>query len=326
MNSPPATMCLCRCTLLFFSHSSALALWTYFARLVDLTIWDCDALVYWPENVFQVLVSLRKLLIRSCSNLTGGTQSSGEQSAQAGGGLLLRLESLRINNCASLVEVPNLPPSLKTLNINRCDNIESIVFVQQEDTRLVSGEGVVQLDTSSPISGSSSSEATASTAVLKLSSAANHRFLPCLEALEICHCYGLSKVANLPSSIKTLRILGCRNLQSLSGQLGAIQKLTIISCIWLESLESCLGELRSLEELELSDCRSLVSLPDGPQAYSSLRVLLIVNCEGIKLLPPSLQSCLDCLEEKRLDARYEGNILFPCFFFNKMIRSTIGAV
>ncbi|XP_039798880.1 disease resistance protein TAO1-like [Panicum virgatum] len=275
---PLATMWLGRCDLLFSSHSNALALWACFARLVDLTIWDCDALVYWPENVFQVLVSLRELSIRGCSKLTGRTQASGEQSAPGRDGLLPHLESLGIYDCASLVE---------------------------EDTRLARGEGVVQLDTSSSIPGSSSREATTSTAVLKLSSAANHRFLPRLESLDIWHCYGLSEVANLPPSIKTLGIYYCGNLQSLSGQLGDIQKLTIDSCRQLESLDSCLGELRSLEELELYGCKSLVSLPDGPQAYSSLRVLWITHCDGVKSLPPSLQSRLGCLEEKVLDARYE---------------------
>jgi len=279
---PLATMRLGRCDLLFSSHSNALALWACFARLVDLSIWDCDALVYWPENVFQVLVSLRNLWISGCSKLTGRTQASGEQSAPGRDGLLPHLEVLWIKNCASLVEVPNLPASLKGLHIGGCsDNIKSIVFGLQEDTRLARGEGVGQLDTSSSIPGSSSREATTSTAVLKLSSAANHRFFPCLERLSIGSCNGLSEVVNLPPSVKTLDIYGCGNLQSLP------------------------GELRSLEELWLFHCNSLVSLPDGPQAYSSLRVLRIRHCDGVKSLPPSLQSRLGCLEWQNLDARYE---------------------
>ncbi|XP_039798772.1 putative disease resistance protein RGA4 isoform X2 [Panicum virgatum] len=191
---PLATMRLGRCDLLFSSHSNALALWACFARLVHLRIWNCDALVYWPENVFQVLVSLRELTISGCSKLTGRTQASGEQSAPGRDGLLPHLEVLWIKDCASLVEVPNLPASLKGLHIEWCsDNIKSIVFGLQEDTRLARGEGVVQLDTSSSIPGTSSREATAYTAVLKLSSAANHRFVPCLESLAICHCRGLSE-------------------------------------------------------------------------------------------------------------------------------------
>ena len=281
------------------------------SRFVNFGMW-CSC--YWPENVFQVLVSLRMLSICRCSKLTGRTQASGKQSAQARGGLRPRLELLWIYNCASLVEVPNLPASVKELSIEECDNIKSTIFSLQEDTRLVSGEGVAQQDTSSLIPGSSSSEATASTAVLNLSSAANHCFLPCLESLEIRSCDGLSEFANLPS-IKTLNIKNCGNLQSLSGQLGTVQKISISSCSRLESLESCLGELRSLEELDLFRCQSLVSLPDGPQAYSSLRHLFIRRCDGIKFLPRSLQSRLDGLELKILDADYKGNLQFPCFFY-----------
>ncbi|CAN6242227.1 unnamed protein product [Urochloa humidicola] len=299
---PQPAMWLISCSLLFSSHSSALALWTCFAQLVDLEIWDCDALEYWPEKVFDVLVCLRNLSIRRCSNLTGRTQASDEQSAPApeqGEPLLPRLESLEIVRCRSLVEIPDLPASLKTLRINRCSNkIKSIIFGKQEATRLVSGEGVVRPD--------SSSEATTSTAALKLSSAANHCFLPCLESVEIRDCNGLSEAANLPPSIKTLRIYGCGSLQHLSGQLDALQKLIISSCSKLESLQSCFRELRSLEQLRLCKCRSLVCLPDEPQAYSSLTVLQIKDCDRIKLLPRSLQSRLGFLDWKDLDAQLEG--------------------
>ncbi|KAG2616796.1 hypothetical protein PVAP13_3NG176799 [Panicum virgatum] len=290
--SPPTRMQLYSYNLLF-SHSSALVLWTCFAQLVDLNIWDCDGLVYWPEKEFQPLVSLRNLDVRICKNLTGRTREASEQSAPPEqSGLLPCLESLRIYWCASLVEVPNLPPSLKTLDIQDCNNLESIVFGQQEDTpSLIQG---------------SSSEARASVLKLSLSSSANHSFLPCLESLMIQSCGGLAEVANLPPSIKTLDIFYCGNLRSLSGQLDALQTFTLFECSELKSLESCLGRVPSLEVLDLYYCSSLQSLPNGPQAYSSLRSLFIKSCPGIKLLPPSLQQRLDHLDEKRLDTRYEG--------------------
>ncbi|WVZ82848.1 hypothetical protein U9M48_030061 [Paspalum notatum var. saurae] len=235
--------------------------------LVNREVGDCDALVYWPEKR---------------------------------GGLLPRLESLMICGCQSLVEVPRyLPTSLKELRIASCNGLKSMVFVGQEEeeeetrtTRLVvSGRGVVRPDTSSSREAVQAAEDTSSssTAPLKpLSSSPNHPcFLPRLEWLQIDYCSGLSDVANLPPSIKTLNIRCCDSLGSLSAR-----------------------ELPLLQDLWISDCKRLESLPDGPEAaaYSSLRTLEIKNCPGIKLLPSSLHQRLDRLEEKELDRHLEGNL------------------
>jgi hypothetical protein len=138
----------------------------------------------------------------------------------------------------------------------------------------------------------------ASTAVVvrqSSSTGSNHSVFPCLESLTIMRCGGLAEVANLPRSIKTLEISFCCSLVSLS------------------------GEVPLLEELKISSCRSLESLPNGHrQSYSSLRVLKIQYCPGIKQLPPSLQQHLDRLEEKALDRHLQGNLyLISWFHFNQ---------
>nr|ADB07392.1 BPH14-1 [Oryza sativa Indica Group] len=287
--SPLELMVLSRCNLLF-SHPSALALWTCFAQLLDLKIRYVDALVSWPEEVFQGLVSLRKLEISVCENLTGHTQARG-QSTPAPSELLPRLESLEITCCDSIVEVPNLPASLKLLEIRGCPGLESIVFNQQQDrTMLVSAESFAEQDKSSLISGSTSET--------------NDHVLPRLESLVINWCDRL-EVLHLPPSIKKLGIYSCEKLRSLSVKLDAVRELSIRHCGSLKSLESCLGELASLQQLKLFDCKSLESLPKGPQAYSSLTSLEIRGCSGIKVLPPSLQQRLDDIEDKELDACYE---------------------
>ncbi|KAL6606253.1 hypothetical protein ACP70R_041906 [Stipagrostis hirtigluma subsp. patula] len=288
-----------------FSHSSTLALWACFVQLEHLKIYWCNALVHWPEEVFQSLVSLRKLLIMRCNKLTGRTQAL-VQSTPERRDVLPRLESLVIYDCESLVEVPTLPASLKELRIGLCNRLESIIFSKQQDTSLVSADGVVRQDKSTVVTAPCN-KATESTAVLELSSSTKDHFLPCLNDLDIIGCDGLSEILNLPPSIKTLSTDCCGNLQTLSGQLDAVQSLRIEDCNGLKSLESCLGELLSLERFQLYNCKSLVSLPTDPQAYSSLRALGIRSCPGIEVLPQGLQQQLDYLEEKELDACYEAS-------------------
>ncbi|KAG0520886.1 hypothetical protein BDA96_08G113100 [Sorghum bicolor] len=303
-NKSPSTLTvmeLYRCNV-FFSHSSALALWACLVQLEDLEIRKCEALVHWPEEVFQSLKSLRSLRIRDCNNLTGRRHASSEQSSTERSSVL--------------------PASLKSLFIDSCPKLESIAFSKQLDTSTSSrGGAAAQDDRSALIQGSGScNDATASTPVPKLPSSTRHHFLPCLESLIISECNGLTEVLDLPPSIETLTIFVCDNLRALSGQLDAVQTLSIVGCSSLKSLESLLGELALLEELYLSRCKSLVSLPNGPQAYSSLRSLTIQYCPRIKLLPQSLQQRLGDLkdEDKRPDAHfYHGNLQFLYLFLVK---------
>ncbi|KAL6615331.1 hypothetical protein ACP70R_037601 [Stipagrostis hirtigluma subsp. patula] len=121
-------------------YSSAIELWTCFVQLQELKISRCDVLLYWPENVFQSLVSLRSLTISGCNSLNGYAQPPDQLTSERSQ-LLPHLESLRIECCASLVEVFHLPASLKAVYISDCPVLESIFNKQQDKLELLRAVG-----------------------------------------------------------------------------------------------------------------------------------------------------------------------------------------
>ncbi|WVZ48798.1 hypothetical protein U9M48_000205 [Paspalum notatum var. saurae] len=327
----------------FFLGSRALqALWACFGQLQDLTIRRCHKLVYWPEKEFRGLVSLRTLGIEICKGLIGyasshahDEQATTSEEEERRSQLLPRLEFLEIWGCESLVEVLSAPAALKRMSIGWCVKLESLSLLpgkQQDKTLKHHHQG----------GSSSTDDVTASTAAgavqdqdLSLPAAStshqdNLSLLPSsssLEFLRIQQCHGLSEVLSLPPSLREIRIDDCSNLRLLSGQLDAVKEISISGCPELRSLESIItsgggnstttetelipaaAAAPSLELLYLWDCKSLASLPTGPQAgyyYSSLRELTIRRCPAMKSLPPALQQRLDSLEYKDLDARLEA--------------------
>ncbi|XP_037448264.1 putative disease resistance protein RGA4 [Triticum dicoccoides] len=315
----------------------------YFEHLEELEIDKCDALAHWPEKVFQSLVTLRRLTIRSCKNLTGYSQAPLESSASERSQHLPALESLELKECESLVEMFNVPTSLKRIQIQSCPKLEFICGKQQGMSELVQG--------------SSCSEAIVPTAVSELSSSPMNQFCPCLEYLWLFSCGSLPSVLNLPPSLETIYIGCCSSIQVLSCRLDGLQKPQVTTSInspelstvaaagehslpphlkylniWscdsmlggilrlptslemlyimgnsrLTSLESLSAEHPpSLETFSLSHCITLASLPNEPQTYGSLKELSIHGCPAIKNLPRCLQQRLDSLDYRWLDARYE---------------------
>uniref|UniRef100_A0ACD5ZKJ1 Uncharacterized protein n=1 Tax=Avena sativa TaxID=4498 RepID=A0ACD5ZKJ1_AVESA len=333
----PLTVMKLGCCNSFFGLGG-LEPWGYFVHLGVLTIESCDVLVHWPEVVFQSLVCLNRLAIAVCNNLTGYAETPLEPSAFERSQHLPALESLFLGGCTSLVEIFNVPASLKIMTILGCSKLESIF-------------GKQQLGTSELVQGSSCSEAIMPTAV----SPVNH-FRPCLKYLRLYKCDSLSGVLHLPPSLEAISIESCNSIQVMSCQLDGLPKprvtasinapgpsaatatgehslppsledLYIKSCAGmlggilrlptshkklvikdnsgLTSLVSLSGEPPSLEQLILYDCSTLASLPNEPQAYGSLQQLEIKDCHAMKKLPRCLQQRLCSIQEKDLDAQYE---------------------
>nr|UBY07095.1 NBS-LRR disease resistance protein [Dasypyrum villosum] len=230
-----------------------------FVHLQDLSILSSDVLVHWPEKQLEGLVSLRRLQIGCCKNLTGYAQAPAKPSTSSETSQFLpRLESLQIWDCRSLVEVFNIPASLRRMKISDCSKLESIY-----------GRRLQQGQSASSVHQGSSKE------------------------LRLVGCHGLRGVLYLPQSLKILRF----------GR--------------LTSLECHSAGLKSLERLGLSYCDSVSSLPDVPQAYSSLQHLRIFVCPCMKTLPRSLQQRLGSLQWEYIDAHCYGSkhaMQLPCNF------------
>nr|ABO70338.1 Pm3b-like disease resistance protein 2Q9 [Triticum aestivum] len=286
----PLTAMELRCCNSFFGPG-ALEPWDYFVHLEKLNIDTCDVLVHWPEKVFQSMVSLRTLVITNCENLTGYAQAPLEPLASERSEHLRGLESLRIENCPSLVEMFNVPASLKKMYINRCIKLESIFGKQQ---------GMAEL-----VQVSSSSEADVPTAVSELSSSPMNHFCPCLEYLTLEGCGSLQAVLSLPLSLKSIWIDDCSSIQVLSCQLGGLQKPEATtsrsrSPIMPEPPAATAPNAREhllpphLESLTIRNCAGMLG---GPlRLPAPLKVLRIIGNSGFTSLeclsgehPPSLE-------------------------------------
>ncbi|KAE8807274.1 Pm3b-like disease resistance protein 2Q7 [Hordeum vulgare] len=206
----PLTVMQLRCCNSFFG-AGAPEPSDYFVHLEQLEIDRCDVLVHWPVKVFHSLISLRRLVIRNCKNLTGYTQAPLEPSTTEGSQCLPGLESLKLEDCASLVEMFNAPASLKLMHISSCPKLESIFGKQDGMSEFIE-------------EGSSCGEATVHAAVSELPSSPMNHFCPCLEHLFLSRCGSLPAVLNLPQSLKTLDMSCCSSIQVLTCQPGRLQK------------------------------------------------------------------------------------------------------
>uniref|UniRef100_A0ACD5ZPV3 Uncharacterized protein n=1 Tax=Avena sativa TaxID=4498 RepID=A0ACD5ZPV3_AVESA len=305
----PLTVLELGCCNTFFG-SGGLEPWDYFVHLGVLEIDRCDVLIHWPEVVFNSLVSLKTLNITRCNHLTGYTQGPVQPSASERSQHLPALESLCLAQCTSLVEMFNVPASLKRMNILWCSKLESIF-------------GKQQVGTSELVQGSSCSEAVVPTAVSQLSSSPVNHFCPCLEYLWLIKCDSLSGVLHLPPSLDTITIWNCSSIQVLSCQLDGLPKPEVTAsinapdpsaataagehslppCLISLDIWSCAGMLggilrlpTSLKTLRIKDTLMLggilrlTSLEPVLGQPLSLERLWLVRCSALSSLPNEPQA------------------------------------
>ena len=227
--------------------------------LETLTIRNCSSLICFPKG--QLPTTFKTLKVYDCESLsslpegimmhcnsihTNNTITMG----------ICALEVLSIRGCPSLADFPegSLPTTLKELIIEDCENLKSLP------------EGVMHQHYSS--------NTTANGALLQV--------------LYLYDCPSLTSFpkGKFPSTLKTLNISYCQQLESISEEMfqssansNSLQSLRIEGYPNLKALPDCLS---NLSDIDIRTCKSLELRPHQFQNFTRLKSLVIKDCENIK--------------------------------------------
>lgn len=91
-----------------------------FTLVEKLEINSCDSFVSWPLEELRCLPGLRNLQIRNCNKLVGKGSSLEETLP------LPQLQSLLVEHCSCLLEIPPLPASLEKISIYNCKSLVAL--------------------------------------------------------------------------------------------------------------------------------------------------------------------------------------------------------
>ncbi|XP_017984768.1 PREDICTED: putative disease resistance RPP13-like protein 1 [Theobroma cacao] len=161
------------------------------------------------------------------------------------------LTRLRIEKCPKLVSLStdNLPPTLRTLEIWSCENLECL------------------LDDKENINFSSTS---------------------LLQSLDIWHCEALKSLSwsgKLPVQLKKLLILMCPELECLAREIGdntCLESVNLWSCRNIKYLPQGLDKLSRLQQISLRGCLNLLRLPEALPNLHHLQRLTIGGCPRVQ--------------------------------------------
>ncbi|GKV49776.1 hypothetical protein SLEP1_g56508 [Rubroshorea leprosula] len=245
------------------------------------------------------LTNLVDLKILKCKKLKSMPIMSG----------LSSLQQLRIQNCLELTRIGDgafaFPASLKQLCIRSCPRLETI------------GDGISTLTCLDE---------------LDLSGCEDLRLIPImsglssLQQLRIQDCLELTRIGDgafaFPASLRQLRIGSCPRLETIGESistltcleqlylskcedlrpipsvngLSSLRKLQIDNCSSVVSLPNGLSSCTALKQLIISDCHNLISISEDLKDLHSLVDLCILKCENLSSIPEESFSCLVCLE------------------------------
>jgi len=116
----------------------------------------------------------------------------------------------------------------------------------------------------------------------KLDASSSKAVFPNLQHLEIEDCDHLLEVGALPTTLQTLYIFGCRELEELPSMetLVSLEVLRTRGCRELKRIHG-LAQLTKLKELDVSNCSELVELP-GVEHSRSLKTVWAMYCPKLQ--------------------------------------------
>ncbi|XP_042483890.1 disease resistance protein RPV1-like isoform X2 [Macadamia integrifolia] len=121
----------------------------------------------------------------------------------------------------------------------------------------------------------------------------NFSLFPCLERLDLGHCYSLDKLdesIGQLSQLKSLVLESCNKLKNLPESIGDLKSLVKLDLSWtqMEELPDNISKLISLKDLNLKSCNSLKKLPESIGDLKYLVELQLSNVSRLKQLPESI--------------------------------------
>ncbi|CAL4972408.1 unnamed protein product [Urochloa decumbens] len=159
------------------------------------------------------------------------------------------LQTLKILNCPKLIKVPLLPPTTKSVTVERNQNISNLKLNPYGSSK--SGKFVLEISSASILS----------------EGFLHQKHLEATEVLNIRGCWGLELAGfQLLASLRKLRLSQCS-----------------MDC---EQLSLCLEHLTGLASLDIVDCQNITSflLPVGSRHFRTLQALCFQDCQMLSSL------------------------------------------
>ncbi|TYI85243.1 hypothetical protein E1A91_D05G426900v1 [Gossypium mustelinum] len=196
------------------------------------------------------------------------------------------LTVMEIDNCRSLVSFAenNLPPNLKKLTIETCENLEYLVD-EKEDNKSMSSTLCLLEDL--PIYNYPS--------LMSLSSKGRKNICNQLQLLGITDCSNLSSLfsnTKFPITLKYLTIRRCPMLEYIAEEFeeSACLESIDITVSGIKSLRRGLDKLIHLQEIWLLSCSNIVSFEESGLLTTSFRAFRVIDCGNFGALPKCMAS------------------------------------